>query len=544
VSVRGSWLERSPARDALWRIPGVVGIGFGWKERNGEVLAEWAIRVHVERKRPLGELVPEDRIPSEIDGLQTDVVVAAAATNACAKTALHPGMQITPDVSNAKDKSGTIGCLVKKGGNLHILTNYHILIPEGGLAKMEEVYQPEKNSCSDPVAFTPKPQDSAGFLCYEMRPTGGKTYWLDCGLTKVVPGTGCENKVPGGSLAAGIRDLSVEASQPVPDQPNALQPATLVTVHKVGATTGASDGVVTQLCYQEQGGPVVWELFIKSTRGRSYTKEYDIHPSVDLNGVIELFSKESIKAQRVGDPTDPDNRRLLFTGVLGTDRGDSGSVWYDDQKRVVGLNYALFERPVKIASGAEEPIPTGSARACIAPVFEVLGLPAQSSIVTGVLKTAGERLVVPGEPIGAAVGREAILANLSRVEAEILSQPGGRRLLDVFREHYPELSTLVHHRRRVTVAWHRGKGPAFVAAGMIALRDNADGIPEQVSGQRLVDTLRAMHAALRLEASPQLSSLLGIVAEPLISTVARSTRFEDVLAAIRELPRLDAMGHS
>jgi hypothetical protein len=543
VSAPAAWPTRSPARDALWRIPGVVQLGFGWKERQGDVLPEWALRVHVVRKRPLTELSPEEQIPGEVDGLQTDVVVAMAVQHQCSNTAMHPGMKISADVPNASDASGTLGCLVRKGGAFYILTNQHVLMPVGGPPPSGKVYQPIKNvtlnwECNDPVANTPVTSD--GFLKKGMKDTGGKKYYLDCGLTTLVPGIGCENKVPGGNLAAGIRDLSAESTLPVPGKPNVLQPATLVTVHKVGAITGDSAGVVTELCHEESGGAIVWEIRIKSTSGPSYDEVFDIHPDVNLDDVIQMYSGESIKAHRV----DPDKREVRFVGIEGTRKGDSGSVWYDDQKRVVGLHYAGGLQRIKIANNDEKEIPTGRASAChIAPVFEELGLQPVGSIVVGVIKTAGERLAVPGEPVqAAAAGREAILANLSRVEAEILGHPQGKRLIAFFRRHYPELAALVHHRRRVTVAWHRGKGPAFVAAGMIALRDSADSLPQQVSGQRLVDSLRAMHAALRVEASPELVSMLERVAEPLISEVARSTRFEDLLAALGNLSGLDPVG--
>lgn len=65
------------ARDALMRLPNVVGVGVGPKLVDGKPVGEVAIKVYVRRKVPTESLLPEERVPNEIEGVPTDVEVQA-----------------------------------------------------------------------------------------------------------------------------------------------------------------------------------------------------------------------------------------------------------------------------------------------------------------------------------------------------------------------------------------------------------------------------------------------------------------------------------
>ena len=64
-------------RDALMKLPNVVGVGVGPKRASGTVTVPLAIKVYVSVKIPAGRLAVEDRIPSQLDGIPTDVEVQA-----------------------------------------------------------------------------------------------------------------------------------------------------------------------------------------------------------------------------------------------------------------------------------------------------------------------------------------------------------------------------------------------------------------------------------------------------------------------------------
>lgn len=59
----------------LMRKANVVGVGLGFRQRDGEPTSEPAIVVSVTHKLPLSLVDPDDAIPSELDGVPVDVQV-------------------------------------------------------------------------------------------------------------------------------------------------------------------------------------------------------------------------------------------------------------------------------------------------------------------------------------------------------------------------------------------------------------------------------------------------------------------------------------
>lgn len=57
----------------LMQKANVVGVGVGFRERDGKLTDEIALVVNVTRKLPRSQLAPEDLIPNEIDGVPVDV---------------------------------------------------------------------------------------------------------------------------------------------------------------------------------------------------------------------------------------------------------------------------------------------------------------------------------------------------------------------------------------------------------------------------------------------------------------------------------------
>jgi hypothetical protein len=73
------WLE---ARKAFLAFRGVVGVGYGPKERGGKVEVWQAIVVLVEQKLPRNEVPPGELIPESFRGVPTDVRVPRLTPNA------------------------------------------------------------------------------------------------------------------------------------------------------------------------------------------------------------------------------------------------------------------------------------------------------------------------------------------------------------------------------------------------------------------------------------------------------------------------------
>jgi hypothetical protein len=57
----------------LMQKANVIGVGVGFREKDGKLGDEVAIVVNVTRKLPSHEILPEDLIPSEIEGVPVDV---------------------------------------------------------------------------------------------------------------------------------------------------------------------------------------------------------------------------------------------------------------------------------------------------------------------------------------------------------------------------------------------------------------------------------------------------------------------------------------
>lgn len=57
----------------LLKLPNVVGVGIGFKYKNGRVTEEVVLIVNVIDKKPLAELAAQDIIPAELEGVPVDV---------------------------------------------------------------------------------------------------------------------------------------------------------------------------------------------------------------------------------------------------------------------------------------------------------------------------------------------------------------------------------------------------------------------------------------------------------------------------------------
>jgi hypothetical protein len=125
----------------LLRIPGVVEVGVGLRERGGSLTPEPAFRVYVEEKLPESEIPPENRIPKEIRGFPTDVIKQR-------KRVLIMGFNDENDSKNYKTKvgggqiginvmfsgTGTLGCFARltSDNSVVVLSCHHVLMQGGG----------------------------------------------------------------------------------------------------------------------------------------------------------------------------------------------------------------------------------------------------------------------------------------------------------------------------------------------------------------------------------------------------------------------------
>ncbi len=129
-------------RNQLLTRANVVAAGIGYKVSEGKKTSTLSIICSVGQKLPQSKLSARDMIPSSIGGLPTDVVqtgVIRALQSHSARYRPAPG---GVSIGHRDITAGTLGCLVKKGGELFILSNNHVLANSNAAQIGDPILQP------------------------------------------------------------------------------------------------------------------------------------------------------------------------------------------------------------------------------------------------------------------------------------------------------------------------------------------------------------------------------------------------------------------
>jgi hypothetical protein len=309
-------LENTAAWEQLRSISGVERIGFGLKERGGQVLPEHVFRVYVRHKKPLSALRPEEVIPPEVDGIKTDVVILVD-TELCCKTSLAPGKAITRETFNNPEGPGTLGCIVLKDSKPYMLTNNHVFVPDNYTATSDDVYQ-DPSECiinwSSPVATVVSEKKPWSFR--QVYALDGRSYWIDCGLLEIKDGVPRSNTIDGiGAIHQDIHDLAAEQWISGINQ-GPIVPSSPITLHKRGWKTGLTHGIVVEFAHIDQVTGMskrdyLWELVIRPTAGFAYSETYRISANepMSIADIVSMYSGQPVTATRVNLRYSPMSRR-------------------------------------------------------------------------------------------------------------------------------------------------------------------------------------------------------------------------------------------
>lgn len=199
----------------------VIGVGFGHKQTTGAgLLDEEAVRVYVRRKKSRSELTRAELVPSDVNGVPTDVievgdVVATARPVPCGVSVGH--FRIT---------AGTLGCLVRRvggpAGDRFILSNNHVLANSNQALVGDAILEPgpmDGGAANPPIAtltdFAP--------LAFS-----GATNRIDCAIAKLIRVGDVNPSIAGiGPIVAPPMDATLSQS-----------------VRKRGRTTGHTVGII------------------------------------------------------------------------------------------------------------------------------------------------------------------------------------------------------------------------------------------------------------------------------------------------------------
>ena len=275
----------------LMKRPGVTAVDVGYRYVGGQKTNDVAIRVHVEKKKDLKDLKPEEVIPATIEGAPTDVVERRYVLQAMAPPAqpdtthddpLVGGASIGPCRSvNGSIFAGTLGLIVKDAatGAPLMLSNFHVMCIDStftnGSDTIAQPSQIDTGVCDTDVVGVLQREALAGF-------TPGATD-VDCAVASITARGHALRMVKDIGAIAGVDTANLGDS-----------------VQKRGRTTGLTSG---------------------SVDGVGVTVSIDYGPGI---GVRTLTNQISL---------------VPYAGQIGN-HGDSGSVVVNAMGSVIGLYFA------------------------------------------------------------------------------------------------------------------------------------------------------------------------------------------------------------
>lgn len=140
---------------------GVIAVGVGYKIINGEATNHPCIVVSVERKLTPSELRPKDFVPTAVGAILTDVVESKIIK--ALHTQRHRPAMGGISIGHIDVSAGTFGGLVRRGSDLCILSNNHVLAMSNQAELGDAVIQPgshdggeyPRDHIADLIAFVP-----------------------------------------------------------------------------------------------------------------------------------------------------------------------------------------------------------------------------------------------------------------------------------------------------------------------------------------------------------------------------------------------------
>lgn len=147
TNLREALLRAVQARDRvaadMMRRRNVVACGVGYKSRAAQRLGIPSVIVSVTRKLPRETLRDDDVIPAAVEDVPTDVIetgeIAAHSLDRRARVRpVRPGVSI----SHQSGSAGTAGCIVRRGDQMFILSNNHVLALLNQASQGDAILQP------------------------------------------------------------------------------------------------------------------------------------------------------------------------------------------------------------------------------------------------------------------------------------------------------------------------------------------------------------------------------------------------------------------
>ena len=129
-------------REQLLVRANVVAAGVGYKITKGQKTPQLSVVCSVEKKVPSADLSANDRIPETMNGIPTDVIPTGKFRIFVSRTDRFRPAPGGVSIGHRDITAGTLGCLVKKNGIIHILSNNHVLANSNNASIGDPILQP------------------------------------------------------------------------------------------------------------------------------------------------------------------------------------------------------------------------------------------------------------------------------------------------------------------------------------------------------------------------------------------------------------------
>lgn len=295
-------------RSSLMTRRNVVATGIGYKVTDGKKTAQMSIICSVEKKEAKSKLSSSDLLPKAVDGVPTDVVTTGRIRAFQPPTGRFRPSPGGVSIGHFEITAGTLGCLVRKNGQLYILSNNHVLANSNDASIGDPILQP------GPYDGGTNPADRIAELS-EFIPINYSDAQSQCPVANGVADL-CNTLSMLSGSSSRLQAVTIQAEENLVDAAIAriLNPADITgEILNIGAIAGTGEGKLGM-------------AIRKSGRTTGFTigeiQQVDVTVNVSYGG------------GRVAQFRDQ-----LLAGAM-SQGGDSGSAVFNEENMLVGLLFA------------------------------------------------------------------------------------------------------------------------------------------------------------------------------------------------------------
>lgn len=209
----------------------VVGIGLGFKIKNGFNTSQKCIKVLVSHKLSINKLNKNDLVPGVFQGIITDIVKTGYMKVSSFANKIRPvpgGYSIGPG-SRLPISTGTLGCIVTDNTNFYVLSCNHSIAFENTIPLGTGITQPSTKDNGNPKTDTIATLYKYIPLNF-ITPSHSPENYSDCAIAKISDISQVSSKL---AILGNIRGIST----PILEE----------YVEKVGRTTELTRGQITTI---------------------------------------------------------------------------------------------------------------------------------------------------------------------------------------------------------------------------------------------------------------------------------------------------------